>query len=97
MQVSVVPDPPVLAPRTTTPLEVRFRPVVVGSSVESLRLECAELGLYEWQLCLGGSATVPERSIGFSVPLGSRDTQARARFVCLPMYVFVMRVLGYMQ
>lgn len=68
-----------LASSSTTPLEVRFRPLLVGTSDAMLRLESPELGLYEWKLKLTGAATNPGRSLGFSVPLGMRDTQVRAQ------------------
>lgn len=73
----IVPDPPVLAPRTTTHLEVRYRPLLVAAGSGTLRLDCPELGTYEWNLGLTGTAGIPERSLGFSVPLGNRETQVR--------------------
>jgi len=74
-QVSLLPDPPVLAANTTTSLEVCYRPLLVGSSEAKLLLESPELGQYEWGLRLTGAAGNPERSLGFSVPLGMRETQ----------------------
>jgi hydrocephalus-inducing protein len=73
--VTVHPNPPVLRARATTELEVRHRPLLVGSSEGAVRLECAELGCYEWGLRLAGTAVNPERSLAFSAPLGGRDTQ----------------------
>lgn len=64
-----------LAAGSTTPLEVRFRPLLVGASEAVLRLDSPELGLYEWRLRLTGAPTNPGRSLAFSVPLGTRDTQ----------------------
>jgi hydrocephalus-inducing protein len=75
VQVSLSQEPPVLAASSTTALEVRFRPLLVGSSEAVLRLDSPELGLYEWRLRLTGAPTNPGRSLGFSVPLGTRDTQ----------------------
>ena len=74
-QVSLLPDPPVLAANTTTSLEVCYRPLLVGSSEAKLLLESPELGQYEWGLRITGAAGNPERSLGFSVPLGMRETQ----------------------
>lgn len=62
----------------TTPLEVRFRPLLVGSSEATLKLDSTELGLYEWKLKLTGAPTVPEKPLAFSVPLGTREVQVRA-------------------
>lgn len=81
MQVSLVPPAPVLPPGVTTPLEVRYRPLLVGSSEAVLALDSTELGLYEWRLKLTGAPTIPERPLTFSVPLGARETQVRARAV----------------
>lgn len=77
LQVSLVPPAPVLPPGMTTPLEVRFRPLLVGSSEASLKLDSTELGLYDWQLKLTGAPTMPERPLAFSVPLGTREVQVR--------------------
>lgn len=74
-QVSLVPALPVLPPQATTSLEVRFRPLLVGSSDATLKLDSTELGLYEWKLKLTGAATIPERPLVFSVPLGTREVQ----------------------
>lgn len=74
-QVTVHPDPPVLKAGATTELEVRYRPLLVGAADAALRLECAELGLYEWGLRLAGTAVNPERGLAFSVPLGGREAQ----------------------
>ncbi|PNG51688.1 Hydrocephalus-inducing, partial [Tetrabaena socialis] len=64
-----------LRANATTEVEVRYRPLVVASSEATLKLECAELGLYEWALRLAGTPTNPERSLAFNVPLGGRETQ----------------------
>jgi hypothetical protein len=77
--VSLLPDPPVLAANTTTRLEVCYRPLLVGSSEAKLLLESPELGQYEWGMRLTGAAGAPERSLGFSVPLGMRETQVRGQ------------------
>lgn len=77
-QVSLHPDPPVLAANSTTTLEVRYRPLLVGSSDAVLRLESQELGVYEWKLKLKAASTNPEKSLTFSAPLGTRDTQVNA-------------------
>jgi hypothetical protein len=77
LQVCLVPAAPVLPPKVTTPLEVRFRPLLLGSSEASLKLDSAELGLYEWKLKLTGAPTMPERPLTFSVPLGTREVQVR--------------------
>jgi hydrocephalus-inducing protein len=82
VQVSLSQDPPVLAANSTTALEVRFRPLLVGSSDAVLRLDSPELGLYKWKLKVTGAPTNPGRSLAFSVPLGTRDTQVR-RPACL--------------
>jgi hydrocephalus-inducing protein len=82
VQVSLSQDPPVLAANSTMALEVRFRPLLVGSSDAVLRLDSPELGLHEWRLKLTGAPTNPGRSLAFSVPLGTRDTQVR-RPACL--------------
>ncbi|WIA13448.1 hypothetical protein OEZ85_007028 [Tetradesmus obliquus] len=74
-QVSLSQEPPVLAAGSTTPLEVRFRPLLVGASEAVLCLDSPELGLYEWRLRLTGAPTNPGRSLAFGVPLGTRDTQ----------------------
>ena len=74
-QVTVHPDPPVLRASATTELEVRHRPLLVGASEGALRLECRELGAYEWALRLAGTAVGPERGLAFAVPLGGRETQ----------------------
>lgn len=74
-QITLSPEPLVLAPSATTTLSLSYRPLLVGPASGKLLLESAELGAYEWELALAGVATNPERSIGFSVPLGSRDTQ----------------------
>jgi hypothetical protein len=78
VQVNLVPPAPVLPPGVTTPLEVRFRPLLVGSSEATLKLDSTELGLYEWKLKLTGASTIPERPLAFSVPLGTREVQVRA-------------------
>lgn len=88
-QVSLLPDPPVLPPLSTTALDVHFRPLLVGSSDASLRLDSAELGSYEWALRLTGASTNPERSLAFSVPLGTRDTHVRAHVLQECMHVHV--------
>lgn len=72
-----MPPSPVLPPGVTTPLEVRFRPLLVGSSEASLKLDSTELGLYEWKLKLTGAPTIPEKPLTFSVPLGNREVQVR--------------------
>ena len=72
------PDPPVLKASATTELEVRHRPLLVGAGDAALRLECPELGLYEWALKLAGAPVAPERGLVFAAPLGGRDTQVRA-------------------
>lgn len=74
-QVTVYPQPPILKSSATTELELRYRPLLVGNSEATLKLESPELGLYEWALRLGGTAINPERSLAFSVPLGGRETQ----------------------
>lgn len=75
LQVVLVPAAPVLPPGVTTPLEVRFRPLLVGSSDATLKLDSTELGLYEWKLKLTGAPTIPEKPLAFSVPLGTREVQ----------------------
>ena len=65
----------VLRANSMTDVDVRYRPLLVGSSTAQLRLECAELGVYDWQLQLLGVQTNPERTLTFNVPLGSRETQ----------------------
>lgn len=70
-----VPASILLRAGATTEIEVRYRPLVVGSSDALLRLECQELGLFEWALRLSGTPTNPERSLTFNVPLGGRETQ----------------------
>lgn len=75
LQVSLVPPAPVLPPGVTTPVEVRFRPLLVGSTEAVLRLDSAELGLYEWKLKLTGAPTIPEKPLTYSVPLGNREVQ----------------------
>lgn len=75
LQISLHPDPPVLAANSATSIEVRYRPLLVGSSDAVLRLDSQELGSYEWKLRLKGAPTNPERSLAFSAPLGTRDTQ----------------------
>jgi hypothetical protein len=79
LQVTLVPPAPVLSPGVTTSLDIRFRPLLVGSSEASLRLDSTELGLYEWKLKLTGAPTIPERPLTFSVPLGTREVQVRSR------------------
>mgnify|MGYP001811241453 CR=1 FL=1 len=74
-QVTVHPDPPVLKGGATMELDVRYRPLLVGAADATLRLECPELGLYEWGLRLAGTAVNPERGLAFSVPLGGREAQ----------------------
>eukprot|EP00955_Chlamydomonas_euryale_P115431 366348-Chlamydomonas_euryale.AAC.12 len=74
--VSVVGGPSVTVPaNSVASVELSYRPLLVGTSDASLKLECAELGVFEWKLRLAGTATVPERGLTFSVPLGSRATQ----------------------
>lgn len=70
-----VPPTIVLKGGTTTDIEVKYRPLVVGASEAALKVECAELGVFEWGMKLGGTPTNPERSMAFNVPLGSRETQ----------------------
>lgn len=65
----------VLPPDSVTPVTVSFRPLLVGEAEAVLRLECVELGVYEWVLKLRGASTPPEKAITFNVPLGARETQ----------------------
>jgi hypothetical protein len=74
-QVFLRPEVPVLAAGSSTTMEVCFRPLLVGTTDASLRLDSQELGQYEWKMKLTGVPTNPERSLAFNVPLGSRDTQ----------------------
>ncbi len=74
-QVTLSPEQVVLRAGSTSEVEVQYRPLLVGPSEGSLKLESAELGVFEWVLKLVGVATNQERTIGFSVPLGSRETQ----------------------
>lgn len=83
LQVSLVPPAPVLPPGVTTPVEVRFRPLLVGSSENTLKLDSTELGLYEWKLKLTGAPTIPERPLAFNVPLGTREVQVRVVWTLL--------------
>ena len=78
----LVPAAPVLPPGVTTPLEVRFRPLLVGSSDATLKLDSTELGLYEWKLKLTGAPTIPEKPLAFSVPLGTREVQVGVGRFC---------------
>ena len=50
------PDPLVLAPRTTTQIDVCYRPLVVGGAAGKLLLDSPELGPYEWGLQVGPPA-----------------------------------------
>ena len=43
LQVTLHPDPPVLGPNSTTTLEVRYRPLLVGSSDAVLRLDSQKI------------------------------------------------------
>ncbi|KAK9824158.1 hypothetical protein WJX72_008157 [[Myrmecia] bisecta] len=71
----VVPASVVLKPKAATDIEVAYRPLLVGESTVMLRLTSKELGSYEYSLKLKGALTGPERSLTFSVPLGSSETQ----------------------
>lgn len=64
-----------LAAKSTTDVTVSYRPLLVGSKDARLTLSSKELGVYEYSLKLQGMDVIPERSVGFSVPLGARDTQ----------------------
>ncbi|EFJ42226.1 hypothetical protein VOLCADRAFT_67248 [Volvox carteri f. nagariensis] len=70
-----VPASTLLRAGSTTEIEVRYRPLVVGHSEALFRLDSPELGLFEWALKLAGTPTNPERSLAFNVPLGGRETQ----------------------
>jgi hydrocephalus-inducing protein len=70
-----VPPTLVLPPDSVTPVTVSFRPLLVGEAEATLKLECPELGVYEWGLKLRGASTPPEKAITFNVPLGVREAQ----------------------
>lgn len=72
----IVPATITLPARGSVDVEVKFRPLVVGPAEASLKLECTELGLFEWTLKLAGLPTAPERPLAFSCALGSKETQA---------------------
>ncbi len=71
----LVPASIVVKAGSSADVDVRYRPLLVGSNEAVLKLESGELGLYEWGLRLGGAATNPERSLTFNVPLGGREGQ----------------------
>ncbi|KAG2489301.1 hypothetical protein HYH03_012133 [Edaphochlamys debaryana] len=71
----LVPATTVIKGGATAEVEVRYRPLVVGSSEATLKLECPELGVFEWGLRLAGTPTNLERALVFNVPLGGRETQ----------------------
>ncbi|KXZ49496.1 hypothetical protein GPECTOR_21g722 [Gonium pectorale] len=71
----VVPATVLVRAGATADVEVRYRPLVVGSQEGTLRLECPELGAFEWALRLGGTPTNPERGLTYNVPLGAREAQ----------------------
>lgn len=96
-QVTVHPDPPVLKASGTTELEVRHRPLVVGAWEGSLKLESAELGLYEWGLKLAGAPVAPERGLVFTASLGGRDVQVRRQWALTPAIVLVCNSSGRRQ
>ena len=70
-----VPPTVTIPPNSTAAVALSFRPVLVGEQEAVLRLESAELGVYEWGLKLAGLPTNPEKALSFSVPLGGRETQ----------------------
>jgi hydrocephalus-inducing protein len=71
--VTVAPST-VLPPYSVTPITVSYRPLLVGEAEAALKLECPELGAYEWGLKLRGASTPPEKAITFNAPLGVRET-----------------------
>lgn len=71
----LVPAEIELPPKQTTDVAVQYRPLLVGTSEASLSLQSKELGTYDFALKLVALDITPERSVGFSVPLGARDTQ----------------------
>ena len=72
----VVPAKVTVPANSVVQVEVAYRPLLVSEATDaSLKLESAELGLFEWGLRLAGLSTNPERSLAYSVPLGSRETQ----------------------
>ena len=72
----VVPAKVTVAANNVAQVEVAYRPLIVSEPADAvLRIESAELGLFEWKLKLAGLSTNPERSLAYNVPLGSRETQ----------------------
>jgi len=57
-------------------VEVTYRPLLVGESTASLSFECAELGLFQYEVVLQGVPTGPETGLAFGVPLGSSEVQS---------------------
>jgi hydrocephalus-inducing protein len=72
----IVPAKLTVPANSVAQLEVAYRPLLVSDPTEAtLKVESAELGLFEWGLRLAGISTNPERSLAFNVPLGNRETQ----------------------
>jgi len=62
-------------PGSHLPVEVTYRPLLVGDSNGSVTLQSAELGIFQWNAELRGVPTGPDGGLTFSVPLGSSETQ----------------------
>jgi hydrocephalus-inducing protein len=71
----IVPAKVTVPANSVMQVEVAYRPLLVSESEATLKLESAELGLFEWKLKLAGLSTNPERSMTYNVPLGNRETQ----------------------
>lgn len=74
MQV-VIPTSVLLKGNSSVDIDIKYRPLNVGEASASLKMECPELGLYEYGLRLAGLPTNSERSMTFNAPLGSREAQ----------------------
>jgi hydrocephalus-inducing protein len=70
-----VPPTITVEPGAAAQVAVSFRPLLVGSETATLKLECAELGLFEWDVKLAGLPTNPEKALSFNVPLGGREAK----------------------
>jgi hydrocephalus-inducing protein len=57
-------------------VEVSYRPLLVGERTASVAFECAELGLFQYEVALQGVPTGPETGLAFGVPLGSSEVQS---------------------
>lgn len=71
-----VPQSVEVPPGGSRAVEVTYRPLLVGESTASLSFECAELGVFAYEVALQGVPTGPETGLAFGVPLGSSEVQS---------------------